>query len=102
AGILGTNIRRNEYQSVYASTAGGLLIPELYSLQNGIDSAPNPIEVAQKIGVDGVYASASFGFGNVVYLDGTIRRDHFSTLPEDNSSFYYPSVSTSFVFSKIL
>lgn len=102
AGILGTNIRRNDYQSVFASTAGGLLIPELYSLQNGKDASPNPVEVAQKIGVDGVYASASFGFGNIVYLDGTIRRDNFSTLPPDESSVYYPSVSTSFVFSKLL
>ncbi len=102
SGLLGTNIRRNHYQYVYGSTAGGLLIPGLYALQNGINPSPNPVEVEQKIGVDGVFASASFGFGNVVYLDGTIRRDHFSTLPEDNSSFYYPSVSTSFVFSKLL
>ncbi len=102
AGILGTNIRRNEYQSIFASTAGGLLIPGLYALQNGINPSPNPVEVAQKIGVDGIYASASFGFANTVYLDGTIRRDHFSTLPKDESTFYYPSVSTSFVFSKLL
>ena len=102
AGILGTNIRRNEFNSLTSSTAGGLVVPGLYSLQNGASPLPNPIEQAEKIGVDGVYASASFGFGNVVYLDGTVRRDHFSTLPEDNSSFYYPSVSTSFVFSKLL
>ncbi len=102
AGILGTNIRRNEYNSLASSTAGGLVVPGLYSLQNSASPLPNPVEQAEKIGVDGVYASASFGFGNIVFLDGTIRRDHFSTLPEDNSSFYYPSVSTSFVFSKLL
>jgi len=102
AGILGTNIRRNEFNSVAASTGGGLIIPRLYSLQNSASALPNPVERAERIGVDGVYASASFGFGNIVYLDGTIRRDHFSTLPEDESSFYYPSVSTSFVFSKLL
>lgn len=102
AGLFGTNIRRNAYSSIHASTAGGLLIPGLYSLQNGIGASPNPVEVEQKIGVDGVFASASFGFGGVLYLDGTIRRDHFSTLPEDNSVFYYPSVTSSFVFSKLL
>jgi TonB-linked SusC/RagA family outer membrane protein len=102
AGILGTNIRRNEFNSLTSSTSGGLVVAGLYSLQNSASPLPNPVEQAEKIGVDGVYASASFGFGNVVYLDGTIRRDHFSTLPEDNSSFYYPSVSTSFVFSKLL
>lgn len=102
AGILGTNIRRNEFNSLTSSTAGGLVVPGLYSLQNSASSLPNPVEVAEKIGVDGVYASASFGFANTVFLDGTIRRDRFSTLPEDESSFYYPSVSTSFVFSKML
>lgn len=102
AGLLGTNIRRNEYNSVYSSTAGGLLVPGLYSLQNTRNASPRPVEVAEKLGVNGYYASASFGFNNVVYLDGTIRRDNFSTLPRDESAFYYPSVSTSFVFSKLL
>lgn len=102
AGILGTNIRRSEFNSLTSSTAGGLVVPGLYSLQNGASPNPNPVERAEKVGVDGVYASASFGFANVVYLDGTLRRDRFSTLPKENSSFYYPSVSTSFVFSKIL
>ncbi len=102
AGILGTNIRRNEFNSLTSSTAGGLVVPGLYSLQNSASPLPNPTERAEKIGVDGIYASASFGFGNIVFLDGTYRRDHFSTLPEDNSTFGYPSVSTSFVFSKLL
>ncbi len=102
AGILGTNIRRNSFNSLTSSTAGGLIVPGLYSLQNTVSANPRPIEQAEKIGVDGIYASASFGFGNVAYLDGTIRRDHFSTLPEDNSVFYYPSISGSFVFSKLI
>lgn len=102
AGILGSNVRRNEFNSLTSSTAGGLVIPKLYSLQNSRSPLPNPVEQAEKIGVDGVYASASFGFGNIVFLDGTYRIDRFSTLPEDNSSFGYPSVSTSFVFSKLL
>src|SRR5690606_32918196 len=101
-GLLGTNIRRNDFQSVYASTAGGLLVPGLYSLQNTRNPAPRPVEIAEKIGVNGYYASASFGFNNLIFLDGTLRRDTFSTLPKDESSFYYPSVSTSFVFSKLL
>ncbi|SRX54511.1 SusC/RagA family TonB-linked outer membrane protein [Aequorivita sp. CIP111184] len=102
AGILGTNVRRNEFNSLTSSTAGGLIVPGLYSLQNTVSANPRSLEQAEKIGVDGIYASASFGFGNIVYLDGTIRRDHFSTLPVDNSVFYYPSVSTSFVFSKLI
>lgn len=102
AGLLGTNIRRNEFNSVFASTAGGLLVPDLYSLQNGRNANPRPTEAAEKIGVDGIFASASFGLDNTIYLDASVRRDHASTLPKDNSTFYYPSVSTSFVFSRLL
>lgn len=101
-GLLGTNIRRNEFNSIFASTAGGLLVPDLYSLQNGRDNSPRPYEVAEKVGVDGIFGSASFGLDNTVYLEASLRRDHASTLPKDHSTFYYPSVSTSFVFSRLL
>ncbi|HLS10610.1 MAG TPA: TonB-dependent receptor [Flavobacteriaceae bacterium] len=101
-GLLGTNIRRNEFNSVFASTSGGLLIADLYSLQNGVDAAPNPKEIAEKVGVDGIFTSVSFGLDDTVYLDASLRRDHASTLPDDNSTFYYPSVSSSFVFSRLL
>ncbi|NKI25986.1 SusC/RagA family TonB-linked outer membrane protein [Arenibacter sp. 6A1] len=101
-GILGTNIRRSEYQSIYSSTSGGLSVPKLYSLQNSVGPLPLPVERDEKVGVDGVFASASLGYNNMLYLDATIRRDHSSTLPEDNSVFYYPSVAGSFVFSSIV
>ncbi|WP_106792667.1 SusC/RagA family TonB-linked outer membrane protein [Aquimarina sp. Aq78] len=101
-GILGTNIRRNHFQSIYASTSGGLSVPRLYSLQNSKGPLPLPVERDEKIGVDGVYASVSLGYKNMLFLDGTIRRDHSSTLPKGNSTFYYPSIAGSFVFSSLL
>src|SRR5690606_23982035 len=45
---------------------------------------------------------ASFGFKNFLYLDVTARNDWSSTLPEENNSYFYPSVSTSFVFSELM
>ncbi|APG63889.1 SusC/RagA family protein [Tenacibaculum todarodis] len=101
-GVIGTNIRRNHLQTIYASTAGGLIVPRLYSLQNTVNANPRPVERDEKIGVDGIYASASLGYDDTYFFDATIRRDHSSTLPEDNSSFYYPSFAGSFVFSKLL
>lgn len=101
-GILGTNIRRNDFESIYSATSGGLSVPRLYSLQNSTGPLSLPIERDEKIGVDGVYASASLGYKSILYLDATLRRDHSSTLPEDNSTFYYPSIATSFVFTNLL
>lgn len=101
-GVLGANIRRNSYQMIYASTSGGLSVPKLYSLQNSVGPLPLPVEQDERVGVDGVYASASLGFDNTIFVDATIRRDHSSTLPADNSTFYYPSIATSFVFSNLI
>ncbi|WP_025666281.1 SusC/RagA family TonB-linked outer membrane protein [Aquimarina megaterium] len=101
-GILGTNIRRNHFQSVHASTSGGLSVPRLYSLQNSAGPLPLPAERDEKIGVDGIYVSASLGYKQTYFLDGTLRRDHSSSLPKGNSTFYYPSIAASFVFSNLI
>src|SRR5690606_5210803 len=101
AGILGSNIRRTEFDRLTSSTSGGLEIPFLYALNNSVGESATA-ETAEKFGVDGVYASASFGFANTVFLDGTWRNDTFSTLPKENNNDDYFGVSTSFVFSKLL
>jgi TonB-linked SusC/RagA family outer membrane protein len=101
-GVLGTNVRRTNYDRVIASTNDGLGVPRIYSLQNSVGPLPYAKELASKIGVDGIYASASLGYQNFLYLDLTMRRDHASTLPVDKSSYNYPSIATSFVFSKLL
>jgi TonB-linked SusC/RagA family outer membrane protein len=100
-GILGLNIRRTNYNRVISSTSGGLSVPDLYSLQNSKGPLPLSKELASKVGVDGLYASVSFGYKNFIYLDGTLRRDHSSTLPEANNVYYYPSVAGSFIFSSL-
>jgi outer membrane receptor protein involved in Fe transport len=37
-----------------------------------------------------------------LYLDGTIRRDASSTLPADKWTYFYPSVSASFLFHELI
>lgn len=102
--LLGGNIRRNEFQDLIASTAGGLLVPGVYSLQNGKDAPPNPYEAEEKTGINAVFANASIGFDNLAFIEGSLRRDHFSTLPKKSSKsvVYYPSISGSFLFSELL
>lgn len=100
--ILGTNIRRVTIDQVFASTDGGLIVPDLYSLSNSINPMLNPEERLQEIGVNGVYLSASFGFKDMIFLDANIRRDQSSTLPEESNAYFYPSVSGSFLFSNLM
>lgn len=101
-GSIGSNLRRNNYNSVLAATNGGLVSPGLYSLQNSKELVPFPKETAQKIGVRGVYASANLGYNDFLYFDATIRNDISSTLPKENNSYLYPSVAASMVFNQFL
>ncbi len=102
AGLLGTSVRRAKFNSVFAATNGGLVVPHLYALQNTVDPLPLPIERDERIGINGMFANVSLGYDNFLYLDGSIRRDQSSTLPKDNNTYYYPSASLSFVFSRFL
>lgn len=102
SGVLGTNTRRNNLNSIYAVTNGGLVLDRLYSLSNSKDLPAAPVEVAERIGVDGYYGAVSFGYNSLVYLDVTGRSDHSSTLPANNSTYFYPSVATSFIFSELI
>ncbi|MEI7660813.1 MAG: SusC/RagA family TonB-linked outer membrane protein [Bacteroidota bacterium] len=101
-GVLGMNIRRTNQNRVVQATSGGLIAPEIYSLQNSAGTLPLPNELASTIGVDGIYGSASLGYKSLVYLDLTLRRDQSSTLPVNNSAYFYPSIAGSFVFSNLL
>lgn len=50
----------------------------------------------------GVYADATLGFRDYIYLNVAGRNDWFSTLEKDNRSIFYPSVSLSFIASDAL
>ena len=49
-----------------------------------------------------LYAFAQIGYNDLIYLDLTARNDWSSTLSKENNSYFYPSITTSFVFSKLL
>lgn len=48
----------------------------------------------------GVFADAKIDYKGILYGSITARNDWSSTLPEANRSFFYPSISTGFIFSE--
>jgi TonB-linked SusC/RagA family outer membrane protein len=100
--LVGINIRKQRTQSTYAVTNGGLGINGTYSLSNSVNPIEAPIEVDARREVQGVFAGATLAYKNTYTLDATVRRDASSTLPENNNTYYYPSVSGGFVFSELL
>ncbi|GIV35611.1 MAG: SusC/RagA family TonB-linked outer membrane protein [Chitinophagales bacterium] len=101
-GLFGVNIRRTTVESIYAATNGGLVIPGLFALSNSANPLQAPSEGFSDIQVNGVYAGATLGYDNFLFLDLTARRDESSTLPKGKNVYYYPSASFSFVFSELL
>ncbi|HRH60107.1 MAG TPA: SusC/RagA family TonB-linked outer membrane protein, partial [Chitinophagaceae bacterium] len=100
--LVGGNIRQTRVSSVTAKTNGGLVIPRFYALSNSLNAVNPPVEALTEIEVDGLFAGLTLSYKDMLVLDATGRRDESSTLPSQNNSYYYPSVSGGFIFSKLL
>ncbi len=100
--LLGSNVRQNTNSSILATTSGGLVVPGLYSLANSVQTPAAPTEYDGTKEVDGIFAGATLTYREFLTLDGSIRRDRSSTLPSAHDTYYYPSVSGNFVFSRLL
>jgi len=100
--LIGTNVRRERNQFILSSTNNGLIIPRVYALSNTTNPITAPIENDLRRQVWGNFAGATFTWRDMVTLDGTIRNDRSSTLPKENNSYWYPSVSLGFTFSRLL
>jgi TonB-linked SusC/RagA family outer membrane protein len=49
----------------------------------------------------GTFGSLSLAYRSMLYLNATGRKDVVSSMPRNNRSFFYPSVSLGFVFSEL-
>ena len=101
-GLLGGNVRQTVNSSILAQTAGGLVVPGFWAVSNSLKAVSAPTEGYSEVEVDGIFAGATLTYKDMLTLDGTIRRDQSSTLPKSNNTYYYPSLSANFIFSKLL
>ncbi len=100
--FVGTNVRRSKFERSYSSTNGGLAVPGTFALSNSVSPMLPPEQVLEEIGVNGYFISASIGWRNMLFVDGTYRYDISSTLPSDNRAYGYPSIAASFLFSEVV
>ena len=97
-GGLNMNQRSFKYVTTYITD---LTIPEFYNLSNS-SNPPTSNDAQRKERFVGLYASATLGFSDWIYLTLTARNDWSSTLPIDNNSFFYPSASAAFILTEKL
>ncbi len=101
--MIGNNIRQRKTTSNSTATnsSGGLVVPGWYNLAN----SNGPLDLIEDTWSNrrlvGVYGDLNVSYKNIAYLQATARNDWSSTLPKKNNSFFYPSVSGSFVASEL-
>ena len=101
--MLGNNIRQRLTNTLNSATntSGGLVVPGWYNLanSNGEVISSNDHTIRRLFGY---YGELNLAYKNMLFLNGTLRNDHSSTLPKKNASYWYPGANISFVFSEML
>ena len=75
-----------------------LTVPDLFTVAN-VSGYPTISQYDSKKVTNSVLGSVNLSYKDYLFLGVTGRNDWSSALPKDNLSFFYPSISTGFVFS---
>jgi TonB-linked SusC/RagA family outer membrane protein len=75
------------------------IIPEYYNISN-VETIDNSYDYTNQKRIVGLFYDAKINFKNYLYISHTGRNDWSSTLSKDNSSFFYPSVNVSWIFTE--
>lgn len=96
----GGNMMIQQRSKINAS-AGELLVPNLFSLNNGINKPSVTSELVNRR-MNSLYGSLQLNWDGYLFVDVTARNDWSSTMSKINQSYFYPSVSLSAVISEML
>lgn len=98
--ILGNNVLQNNNSRIGFS-GKDFNVPEVYTLRNTLNVASLQDDREQKRNV-GMFADVTFSYKEFLFLNATARNDWSSTLPKNNNSYFYPSVSASLIVTDAL
>lgn len=98
--LLGFNVRNKQYENNYQA-APRLAVADLYTLTNSRDPLISSNDF-YRLRQYGLYGSIQLDYRRWAFLNITGRNDWSSTLPVDNNSYFYPSVTASVLLSEAL
>lgn len=100
---IGGNIMKQTVRLFTGATpaGAGLITPGVYTLNN-ISAPPTITESMPRKQINSLFGTATLGYDNTIFLDLTGRNDWSSSLYSSNNSYFYPSASTSIIFSEWL
>jgi TonB-linked SusC/RagA family outer membrane protein len=96
SGLVGNQISDSR-SNVNSLLGRDFLDPNFVSINN-TNLRTNRTTLSQRRLVS-LFGQASFNYADYLYVNVTGRNDWTSTIPVERNSFFYPSISTSFVFS---
>ncbi|MDT0645370.1 SusC/RagA family TonB-linked outer membrane protein [Zunongwangia sp. F260] len=97
--LVGAN-RLDQTGQTLGTSVTNFYVRDLYTINNG--QIKNPSYSYFKKRVNSIYGTAGASFRNLLFINFTGRNDWFSTLNPDSNSYFYPSVSSSFVFTEAM
>lgn len=96
----GGNLMHQKSNNLH-SNSGILVVPNLFALNNG-ESNPTVDHGFTERKINSLYGTFQVNYDGYLFLDVTGRNDWSSTLSKENRSFFYPSVSTSWVITDMI
>ena len=99
--LLGAQIDDTKTDSNY-KMAWNFSVPDFFSYANTTTNNKQFSHAASQKRLAGVFGEFRASWKNMLFLTVTGRNDWTSTLPKENRSYFYPSVSGSFVFTELL
>ncbi|MCD9576216.1 SusC/RagA family TonB-linked outer membrane protein [Flavobacterium soyae] len=97
--FVGANRQDNRYSGIKMK-GNNFIVPFEYFYAN---TQPDRTEkLFSERQVNSLFYSADLGYKDFLYLSLTGREDWFSTLNIEDNSIFYPSVSTSFIYSEVI
>lgn len=99
--LAGIDLFSAKSKSNGANTVNGLIIPDVFRIANSVDQ-PGVSNGRSADRYRAGFVKAQFGYKNLLFIEGTLRNDWFSTLPADNNNVLSKSIGGSFVFSDLI
>ncbi|MGM9773980.1 MAG: SusC/RagA family TonB-linked outer membrane protein [Candidatus Egerieousia sp.] len=99
--LIGSTIDETKSNSTYMM-AYNFSVPDFFSYSNASNNDKQFQTSRSKRRLVGLFGEFRASWKNMLFLTVTGRNDWTSTLPKDERSYFYPSVSGSFVFTEAL
>jgi TonB-dependent SusC/RagA subfamily outer membrane receptor len=103
-GVVGLSTTKSTTESFRgdSGTNGGLQFANVFAFQNfNANPSVGFTQNSYEIRSSSIFASATIGFNDNIFVDLTARNDWTSTLPEANNSFFYPSIGVTGILSDL-